>query len=817
MAERDGYIKTGVDVDDASFVRLATRYRGAIKSVADMRKEVTQMGSAAKSAGLAVAQGADQAAKSIDKAEKSTAKWVQRLDEVAKKRLRGTLPSQQQGLDDLRGGLMGGGSGGGRFGSALGLLGPGVSTIKGLQSGDAGQAALGVARLAPGITELVGGVGKLAVLAPVAALSVAGIALALDNFNKQTEPGRKALERATASVEAYYDAIEAGTTESIDAQLKSLKRRNELELEELKLLENARSKAFGEAQKQVGDLGARLGFAVGGATGQFTALDERIAALKKSTTDAQGSIDGLTRAQSSNAVAANDLLIAEEKLAEERKLAANEGIARETEARRLLRTATSEQVKELIASGNDEIAAIEKQMEAVKANGLVQTSQLKLYDELNERLEKVKVKNKEYADSILPIIEATEKAKAAFKKLFSGDIIPPEAKKAWEDLSERVKQATAEAVARDKALVQTQAKYEDDVTRLQESGQQRRAEIAGQFNDKLIDIAREAADGAAKALRDLQQKRSDLALQFTRDDEKAQRDAAMSEIDIRIGAAREEEKSFRDHLRNLEKIRADAQDREFELIMNRDFAGLFFSRRQTGRQLTDASQSFSSERQERQIGTRDQIDDLRRSIQNERNERIIAYNQSLQDAQIAYTRQRQEDNRQRQIAIREAQIARNRELQSLTQSINAQLQARYRGYREELRLATLTVQARIDLENAILQRAKKAAAEAQPTVKRVGGGTPTFRAVGGPLQAGQLAIVNEPGSSGRETFTSAGQTVDLPGMGAFLPSRAGTVNANRQTVNLGGLTFNITGGNNPEATARAIKPMVYDVLKEIVG
>jgi hypothetical protein len=89
------------------------------------------------------------------------------------------------------------------------------------------------------------------------------------------------------------------------------------------------------------------------------------------------------------------------------------------------------------------------------------------------------------------------------------------------------------------------------------------------------------------------------------------------------------------------------------------------------------------------------------------------------------------------------------------------------------------------------------------------GGGVVRRATGGALQAGQAALVNDGYAGQRERFNGA----MLPsGLGVFIPARSGNVSAgSAPSIDL---TFNVTGGNDPNATAQAIRATVEGVLKE---
>lgn len=696
------------------------------------------------------------------------------------------------------------GGGGGVKAEGLRSVGGSLSQLGLGEAGGALSRIGDVIQVLNGVGSSLGSIGLVA--APLVGI-LAGVAIGMQLFNAAIADAQKALKTALDSQMDYYSFIQTATRKDVEERIKLHER-------EAKAAEEARQ----ETERSIQSAKQQLGLQTDDRRilDKFPVLNDLFAQLDKNKDAAEKAnlmIGRLNGGLLSNATATNDAIEAENQLTEERKRAVEEGIAREVEARKLLRSGTSQQVKDMIAANEDEIAAIYKQREVVKSQGLVILENANQYGELTKRLEILIGKNKEYATSILPVIEATEKAKAFFKKLFSGDIIPPQAKSAWDDLRERIKQATQEAVARDNALIGSQRKYEADVKQIETSALEKRTDIQKRYNDTIVNIAQKAAEDAANALRKLEEQRADLTRDLGRNNQQAERQAAMQELDIRIGAAREDEREFRNHLRNLERIRQEAQDREFEMILNRDFAGLFFSRRQTTRDLNNETGQFAVDRGERQLGQQQQIDDLRRSIQAERNERLIAYQNALQDAQIAYVRDRQEANRQRIAALNEARADRMRSLSELNQSIRAQLAARRQGYIEELRLATMVAKERIKVENALLDRAKS-------ILSLITKSAPVKRAGGGPLSAFQPALVNEPGSSGRESFSSGGKNTAFPGQGVFIPSQPGQVNANSGGTG-GNVTiapvFNITGGPNPQATAKAIEPIVYKVVKQIVG
>lgn len=701
-------------------------------------------------------------------------------------------------------------------GDILGAV-EGLSKLKGELKG-LSESLVSAGGLTGKLASSIGGAGTLGVAAIAGAAAIAVLAVGIDNFNKIVGPAASTLERATATIKTYYDAITDGTSSTISKQIEELRKQKARADAEIKAIQDSIAKAD-RAALQAGGLHA-VAAGVKNLDPRFQALNTRLNDLIKQSNDAEGSITGLQAALDHAAVKARDAEEAEKKLAEARVTAIEKTAQEEIELAKLARAATRQQVQNQIDDLKDEAAGI--------ANAY--SKALEKNDEASKKLaEKLKAQYQELQDKIanrealLPLIDARAQEDRQIRQTTE----------ALKDLRDTRKQQTEDEIAgrkreitesdrlaeeeitneneRNRELARLAEKYDSDIRDIEESSLQKRANIQKSYNDELVKIAKGAADAAADALRKLEQQRADLARDLARDEQRAQRDAAARELNIRIDAAREDERAFRDHQRNLERIRREAQDREFELIMNRDFAGLFFSRRQTTQALQGETAQFTAERQERQIGQQQQLDDLQRSIARERQERLIAYQQNLADAQAAYQRERAEIERQRIQALAEARANRQRELAELQTSIRQQLEARRRGYMEELKLAIMTARERQKIEEEFLARAR---------AMLTASAAPVRRASGGDLAAFQLAAVNEPGSSGRESFSSGGRNYPFPGPGFFFPTQPGAVNANPGVAS-NNITvapvFNITGGSNPQATAQAIEPMVYKVVKRIVG
>jgi hypothetical protein len=775
------------------------------------QKALDKVAKAGVDSAKATEKAYDKAAAAIEKArkeaEKTAAAQRKLRDEAAKKRV------DVVGQGSTVGGAIGSvtGSEGARvIGDALGAI-ESLAKFK--------QEAAGLAK---GLTEAGGLTGKfasagfavagsfgalLAVALPIVAAIGALVAILkiAENMFKANE---QALAAALSTQQSYYEKTTTLTTKQAEEDLAQQQKR----LAGQKRAAEETERVLKELEKQTNitrDAGIALPGALGG---PFRDLTKQLDDNKKAIGETEAAVGRMEGGLKSGAFAANDMAEAEKTLAEERKKAINESIIKETEARRLLRTGTSEQVKEMIAANEDEIAAIYKEREAVKARGLVILENADQYDELTKRLEVLIGKNKEYSASILPVIQATEKAKEFFKKIFGGDLIPPQAKSAWDDLKERIKKATEEAVARDKALVGAQQKYEDDVKNIESNSLQKRAEIQKQYNDEFVKIARDNVKAQAVALRKLEERRSDLIRETNNAETDATRQANLAQMDAIIQFQRGETQAAIEHQRSLEDIRRNAQRRERDLILNRDFLGLFRSREQTGFDLADAQRGANQGSADRAAQFQAQHADAARAFEQERAQRQVEYQRRIEEAVIAFQRERAEIERQRLEALAVAQATRARELNELRQSTSALLAERRRGAQQELMIARQTATERARIEDALLQRARKMLEGISSTAR-----TPVRRATGGPLSALQSSTVNEPGSSGQESFSNLRGTVPLPGFGLFTPFTPGKVNAEP------GRSISLTqhneihGASDPAATARMIDQRTQRILEAYLG
>jgi len=323
--------------------------------------------------------------------------------------------------------------------------------------------------------------------------------------------------------------------------------------------------------------------------------------------------------------------------------------------------------------------------------------------------------------------------------------------------------ATQAQDAQTKALDEAKKKEEERARAIEQASKdiaqatlreaQAEAAAAKKRADALQDIARKFSQASEDALRDLVQDQADMAVEF-----------GQEQYDLILEAQREETKAARDHVRTLRDIRKKAALDEFNAARDRDFARLVEIRRGVEESIDEESERFAEERKEANIALRQRLTDARTAYMRERADRLREYNRQLSDLRLAKRREQQEarTNYQRELAtLRQAlanEIALKR--QALQDTLKA-TQAWASGMRNLVSAATGAISRGISTDNPYLIE------ESQLKTRLV------RRAAGGPLMAGQSALVNERGS---ERYMSGGRSVGLPGgMGVFTPFKSGSV------------------------------------------
>jgi hypothetical protein len=780
-------LKLGIETDDASFSRVEQRTADTFNRINALAKANDSVSQSAQQMGRSLSDAFAAGATKVD----ANVKSIQ------------ALRKEVQGLDSDQKKASGGGSfnveGLRRTGGALTQLGLGEVGGAVSRIGDIGQ----VVKQVDSLTE---SLGPLGLILPVAAGAALGFNAAMLLLHDQAEKNTATIKQTIAQLDSYYAAINQGTTESLKKRQESLQSEKASVDKELSLINTARETAFVGAQKEFGDLGARL-LTAAGQTGLYgdtlKETDAKMEELRKKSADLGGQLTGVTDAMKSSEVAANDMKAAEEKLAEARRTAIGEGIKAADKLLQLQQTGTSAQVKEEIARLEREQAAIEKQrpdiLKLSVSASQADRDEAQKWIELNNEDAKSIVKLR---DNILPLVVAREKETAATKYFFS-------------ELKANIDRMAKEVNDRNTRVAGVQQKYEDDVSTIEEKALQKRADIEKKYADKQIEIAQQAADAAASALAKLQQQRDDLATSLGRDEQKAERAAQAKVLDVQINAQREQVKALRDHQRELEQIRKDAYAREVGFLLDRNFLGLYESRLNTSRSIDSSNEKFGASQGDRQQTAQQQIEDLKRNVARERQERLIAYQQQLADAQLAYRREIQAAQQKR---VQELALARQTEQAALREAATAaanELRIRQNAYNQELKLAALYGAARVKAEDDIQKALIKRAEQYLSLINGASGGANTpisgdqrrllQRAGGGALGAGQASLVND--GRGRESFNGVPFP---PGLGVFIPAQSGSVSPGQS----GPVTLNVYPAPGMDETQLAHKTL--DLLEKVI-
>lgn len=455
--------------------------------------------------------------------------------------------------------------------------------------------------------------------------------------------------------------------------------------------------------------------------------------------------------------------------------------------------ATSEQVESRLESINREILTLDQYGKAAYelSQTLEQGSEAynaadKQAHQYAEQIVTLQTEQEALTTSILPVIQAREAEAAAL------------------EYQQKQLEETAAAVK----------KYNDDIDNLTTKLDDSRAKLV----QTLDDILAKAEESAIAAVKKLMAARAELNQKEIRDDQKAERDAANQHLDLGIKEAQQEADIYKGYRRKLRDLEKAANEESFDLILNRDFSGLFKLDRNTENKKQDAAQEERDAIEDAREGKQRQLEDLQRGLEQERQERQIALQQNIADAVAAYQQEHAEIDLQRKDSETKARAAQKREQEILQQQVNARAQA----LQSEL---ILTQKSEAERAAIIAQYQAQLLAQAQAffnAITNVGGGgkiKPTASAFGNSLGAFMASTVNElPGQ--QESYNSGGSSVMLPqGKGLFIPFQSGNVNPNPGGA--GGDTYNvnqtITGGANAEVIAEIAARKAMQAIKAVAG
>jgi hypothetical protein len=636
--------------------------------------------------------------------------------------------------------------------SGVGLGGAGAQVVGGI--GDFAQLAEDFPKIKDAIKDIPGainevvssvGAGGVGLIGAVGALSIA-LALA----QRQFEETKKAALADLDARQQAIDLVRTGTKEEIQARIDQLKADRDANKARLDDANNTlRQLREGIANDPtiklligsnlatgITELGAALGIGAG----ELAAAKEKADAANTAFNQTDTELSLLEQQLTSGATTTADAAAAEQQLADARKQTAERSIQYVLEQTKFEQDAaklTSGQNKQRQTDLENQIALIAQEIQLRQASGDMTKENTARLDELATQFAQLSTEESYLAGTGTELAKANDELVASEKK-------------------------------RTDSIAAVQ-KFNTDSAAIEQRVLEQRAALQDKYNQSLIMIAQQAADAAADALQKLEDRRAQLLQDFQRNEADEQKKAELERQDKIIQFQRDETKALRDHEQSLRKIREDAQEREFDLILNRDFAGLFASRRQTTHDINASNEQFNQEQQDRleafKIELQDQIDQYQR----DREARIAKYQQDLADAQAQFIKERIQIEANRRLALQKAQQQYQQELSLANQKYNAELAARKNAISAELQLIQQGAQARLSIEQALVQQ---------------------YQAILASAKAGTTGSGFQTGG-----FTNSGGTT----------STANNVN----------ITQNITGGASATSIATAVDSRIESTLRQI--
>lgn len=341
-------------------------------------------------------------------------------------------------------------------------------------------------------------------------------------------------------------------------------------------------------------------------------------------------------------------------------------------------------------------------------------------------------------------------------------------------------------------MIKAVAKFEEERAKISEQRAQKEVDLATKLADKQVEIAAKAVEEAAKLLDNLNQELNSLSTDLGRDLAKDDRKAAFDAAQERQQFQQEEVNETERHFEDIARIRRAALANEFELGLDRDFAGLARSRRATAEQITESNIQFNEDRKARLASFAIKQQDDQAEFAFERNERLIKFDQDVQDARAQYIRERLQlaDAKNKQLAA--ANAAYQKDLALLNSKYRAELSARDQAIRAELQQIQGGNAARLQLDAQYYQQAINILKSA---VNSIGGSVSGGASSGSALSSG----------TGGVSTSGNASTGNLGGIFGAAASRTST--PTRGGLNFGGLAISITTGASPQQVA-AIVPAI---------
>lgn len=511
----------------------------------------------------------------------------------------------------------------------------------------------------------------------------------------------------------------------------------------------------------------------------------------QTTFDTSGvSIDLLTNGIKNNAFAVQDAIAAEKKLQDARDQNAEKAVDQAKSDAKLIATGTSKGVEEQLG----DIKAAKKAIDDLDFKKLSPEEALKLTKDWNDLTDT----ETDLTNNVLPLIKAREAETAAEK----------DALKAAQDKLKADEKQQQDSVA-------TLDKYNTAVQSAEDSAAQARINANGKLQDALVKAAQDAVDKSTAALAQLEQKRADNLTSLDLDLGKQNRASGDQQIEDQIKAQRQERDDLQTHLDNLKQIRDADAGRLRDDLLNRNFRDAFALGEQKNQDAAKENERFTEQQQKRNQALDDQGADEARAQVIQRRERLISYQNANQDALKQYNIELQQAAQAKARAIQQDQQGNAKELATINSSLITKEALLKQGAINDIKLVQQTEDQKQAIFLAKLEQVNQllgivSAQNALPSQHT--GSRAVLLAGGGDLAAGQRAIVNEPGSTGNESFNG----VPFPkSMGLFIPLKSGNVNPGRSGGGDINIPITVNEASTPAATAAAIRPMVIKIIREV--
>lgn len=487
----------------------------------------------------------------------------------------------------------------------------------------------GFAPLTVAFTGLGGSMGAVAAAAGPVAIALVGVALALKSFNEQMDKGHAAIADAETRLTTYYTAIQTGTTESINAQLKEL----EIKLAIARELEQTNETALARAQEQDKKLGGIFQNQLMGIDTLVGPSKDLLAAYndnKKAGDSLQATIDALKDAMNSGAVAANDAAAKELELQRARVGEANQFEKAALERQKdedMVNAGQVDAIKTKVKNLKEQYKAEQEAMEYLIAHGDRSNKEVaaqiqKYYDDLatlGKEIDNLGPKTiataeaiKAHSDALNQIIEAEKKLKDA--RMAAHSAIEEEANKgtmaaAAQFASDSQKLADA-WIQRNDAMKKSDSDLATGRLSAYKDYEKSEKEALGSKNAKVEQINSNFMANEIKETQNFQDQLKRDDSKFAKDrlrliedlNDNLLKDAADGDVSAFIQAQKAAEKQ----LSRMDEDHTDADKQQTQdFIKQREVA-----RKERDIQLADTEKTFRDEEQKRKDAYRDQLSAL---------------------------------------------------------------------------------------------------------------------------------------------------------------------------------------------------------------